>query len=154
MCSNGDEGGASGYGQRLVSMRALRVLFVFVAAVALSSCTGAARSDAPRQRLPPPSHPDLSSIVERYYQQIEGAHWNIAYAMLSERYRAAHDRSAFETSYQGTSNADISARQLGDRRELVRLTIPASGNAPARTIRETLTFAWDGEEWTVDDITR
>jgi hypothetical protein len=123
-------------------------------AVTLSSCTSAARGDAPRQQLPPPTHPDMSSFVERYYQQIEGAHWTIAYAMLSERYRAAHDRPSFETSYRGTSNADISARQLGDRREMVRLTIPASVNAPASSLRETLTFAWDGEEWTVDDITR
>jgi hypothetical protein len=135
-------------------MRVFPVLLVFVAAATLSSCSSATRGDAPRQHLPAPSHPDMSSFVERYYQQIEGAHWTIAYAMLSERYRAAHDRSAFETSYRGTSNADISARQLGDRRELVRLTIPASANAPARSIRETLGFAWDGEEWTVDDITR
>lgn len=135
-------------------MRALRVLFVFIAAVTLSSCAGARSGDAPRQHLPAPSHPDLSSLVERYYQQIEGAHWTIAYAMLSERYRGSHDRPAFETSYQGTSNADINARQVGDRRELVLLRIPASANAPARSIRETLTFAWDGEEWKVDDITR
>jgi hypothetical protein len=135
-------------------MRVSPVLLVFVAAASLTSCSGAARGDAPRQHLPVPSHPDMSSFVERYYQQIEGAHWTIAYAMLSERYRAAHDRSAFETSYQGTSNADISARQLGDRREDVRLTIPASASVPARSIRETLTFAWDGEGWTVDDISR
>ena len=135
-------------------MRPAPVLFVLAAAVTLSSCTGAARGEAPRQHLPAPAHPDLSSFVERYYQQIEGSHFTIAYAMLSDRYRAAHDRSAFEASYRGTSNADISARQLDDRREAVRLTIPASANAPARSIRETLSFAWDGEEWTVDDITR
>jgi hypothetical protein len=136
-------------------MRVSPVLLAFVAAAAtLSSCAGTTRGDAPRQNLPAPSHPDMSSFVERYYGQIEGAHWTIAYAMLSERYRAAHDRSSFETSYRGTSNADISARQLGDRREVVRLTIPASASAPARNIRETLTFAWDGEGWTVDDIAR
>jgi hypothetical protein len=135
-------------------MRVFPVLLVVMAAAALSSCGGASRAGAPRQHLPAPSHPDMSSFVERYYQQIEGAHWTIAYAMLSERYRAAHDRAAFETAYQGMSNADISARQLGDRREDVRLTVPVSAGAPARSIRETLTFAWDGEGWTVDDIAR
>jgi len=141
-------------------MRGLRVLSLVVAVATLAA--GCSRHDAgtasssasAAPRAPAPKNPDFTSVVERYYQLVEGKHWEVAYAMLSDRFRAKHAQSEFETLYEGTSNADVHARQTGERSVVAELALPAAGAQPVRTLHETLSFAWDGERWTIDDIVR
>jgi hypothetical protein len=141
-------------------MRALRVLSLLAAVATLAA--GCARHDAGTASRAPsapahvlaPKNPDFSPVVERYYQLVEGQHWSVAYAMLSDRYRAQHPQAAFEALYEGTSNADVHARQTGERSVVTSLAIQATGAQAAHTLHETLTFGWDGERWAIDDIVR
>src|ERR1700682_3611523 len=59
--------------------------------VALAGCGAADRGgDAPAAPPPrppravalAPADPDLASVMERFYQHVEGAHWAFAYGML------------------------------------------------------------------------
>ena len=110
---------------------------------------------AARHHAPAPANPDLGTVMERFYQQIEGAHWPFAYAMLSPRYRAALDQDHFVARYNGFADLDVSLRQYGDR--VVLATIGAKERSdPARALRfeETAALVWDGEDWKIDRIVR
>ncbi|HEV2642477.1 MAG TPA: hypothetical protein VGT98_07210 [Candidatus Elarobacter sp.] len=112
-------------------------------------------SPAPHRLAPAPANPDLAGVMERFYQQIEGAHWPFAYAMLSRRYRASIGQARFVAQYSAFGDLDVSLRQHGDR--VVVATIGAKERvAPARARRfeETTTLAWDGDGWTIDRIVR
>lgn len=132
-------------------MRGLRVLSLWLTLVTLCAGGCAPRHDAAqpaRLAAPAPPNPDLTPVIERFYQQVEADHWTPAYGMLSPRLRAALPRAEFVQRYRGFENADIHARQTGDRAVHVRLT------APGRTADETVTFVWDGEVWLIDAIAR
>ena len=148
-------------------MRAHRVVVVAALAVVLGAggCTpqrvhGGVESRAARAHAPAPANPDLGTVMERFYQQVEGAHWPFAYAMLSARYRARMDQDGFVARYAPFSDMDVSLLQRGDR--VVIATIRATERAgparasPARVRRfqESVTLAWDGEDWRIDDIVR
>jgi hypothetical protein len=140
-------------------MRGLRVLLlVATVAILAAGCgrhpSGTTQVPSAAPLAPAPKNPDFTPIVERFYQLVEGKHWAIAYAMCSDRYRASRPQAAFESLYEGTANADVQARQTGDRSVVTTLVLPAAGGAPARTLREKLTFAWDGERWAIDSIAR
>jgi hypothetical protein len=149
-------------------MRANRVVIV-VAALAVASTSGGC---TPRQRLPAgavertvapaahhrapaPANPDLETVMERFYQQIEGAHWPFAYAMLSPRYRAALRQDQFVARYDRFADLDVSLRRFGDRVVVATIAAKERGSAaPARHFEERTTLAWDGEDWRIDDIVR
>ena len=146
-------------------MRVNRVVVAALAvAVAAAGCTphrlhtevsSGYDSPAPHRRAPAPANPDLGTVMERFYQQIEGAHWPFAYAMLSPRYRATIGQARFVARYDTFADLDVSLRQYGDR--VVVATIGAKQRgAPARARRfeETTTLAWDGEDWRIDAIER
>ena len=134
-------------------MRGRQVLSL-VAAVAVLAGTGCARHEAGGTSVtasaapsaPAPRDPDLSVIAERYYQLVEGKHWSIADHMLSPRLRASFDEASLQRRYASFTNADVKARQAGDR------TIVATLVAPSATLRETLTFRWNGTDWEIDRI--
>ena len=147
-------------------MRAHRVVMA-AAAIGLVAAGGCASQRAPatlsattespaaQRRAPAPANPDLGTVMERFYQQVEGAHWPFAYAMLSRRYRASLDQDRFVAQYDRFADLDVALRQRGDR--VVVATIGAKdrgGAAGAHRFEETATLAWDGEDWRIDRIVR
>lgn len=117
--------------------------------------SGGFGSPAAHHRAPAPADPDLATVMERFYQQVEGAHWPFAYAMLSRRYRVALDQDRFVALYEGYTDLDVSLRQFGDRVVVATLGAKDRGAAPrAHRFEETTTLAWDGEDWRIDRIVR
>ncbi|HEY4441005.1 MAG TPA: hypothetical protein VGN14_11170 [Candidatus Elarobacter sp.] len=136
-------------------MRGLRVLSLLAAFVALAACGEQHRAATTATAVnPAPKDADLTPVVERFYQLVEGGHWPIAYRMFSERWRAQHTQGALEAMYHGAANADVQVRQSSGRTTVAAVTLPAHDGAPARAWRETLTFRWDGTDWTIDGIAR
>jgi hypothetical protein len=146
-------------------MRADRVAVVALALVVVSAgCTPARTTlsastetvaPAARHHALAPANPDLGTVMERFYQQIEGAHWPFAYAMLSPRYRAALDQDRFVARYASFADLDVSRRQDGDRVVVATIGAKERGTPPrARRFAETTTLAWDGEDWKIDRIER
>ena len=110
---------------------------------------------AAQRRAPAPANPDLGTVMERFYQQVEGAHWPFAYAMLSPRYRATLDQDRFVALYGRYADLDVSLRQFGDRVVVATLAAKDRDTPPrAHRFEETTTLAWDGEDWKIDRIAR
>ncbi len=119
--------------------------------VAFAGCTSQhGTASSAHHALPAPTNPDLGAVLERYYQQIEGRHWSIAYAMLSPRLRAELPEPSFEARYAAFTNADVTVGESNGTRIQVRLD-DAARHAGAT---ETVTLKWDGEDWTIDAIDR
>ena len=146
-------------------MQAQRVVLVAVLALAVAGACGcasprerasvAAETVAPHRHAPAPANPDLGTVMERFYQQVEGAHWRFAYAMLSPRYRAALDQDRFVARYDRYTDLDVSLRQYGDRVVVATLGAKERAGPPrAHRFEETTTLAWDGEDWTIERIVR
>ena len=140
----------------LVTVAALVVL------LSASACTNprqveSSASLAPQaqHRAPAPKNPDLSAVMERFYQQVEGGHWPFAYAMLSASYRARLTQPQLVERYGDLIDPNVRARQLSDRTVVAWLDGTERGH-PGRAlhVRETVTLAWDGEQWTIDAIER
>jgi hypothetical protein len=108
-----------------------------------------------QRHVPAPANPDLGTVMERFYQQVEGAHWPFAYAMLSPRYRAALDQNRFVALYDRYTDMDVKLRQFGDR-TVVAMVAAKERAMPqhAHVFEETTTLAWDGEDWTIARIAR
>ncbi|HWT04227.1 MAG TPA: hypothetical protein VN224_00590 [Xanthomonadales bacterium] len=110
---------------------------------------------AAHHRAPAPANPDLGTVMERFYQQVEGAHWPFAYAMLSPRYRASLTQDRFVALYDRYTDLDVSLRQFGDHIVVATLGAKERGSPPrAHRFEETTTLAWDGEDWKIDRIAR
>ncbi|HTD33090.1 MAG TPA: hypothetical protein VK665_05500 [Candidatus Elarobacter sp.] len=146
-------------GFRLVPVAAGAALSVVVAVTAVAcgpehrAASAPSATAAPRAHRPAPSDPDLSGVIERYYELVEGAHWPFAYAMLSPRLRASLTQAEFEKRYAALIAPDVKARQVGPATAVTRIDAKdASGRA--RRYDETVAFVWDGEEWKIDRITR
>jgi hypothetical protein len=93
--------------------------------------------------------------MERFYQQIEGAHWPFAYAMLSPRYRATLGQDRFVARYGRFADLDVSLRRFGDRTVVATIAAKERGKtAPAQHFEERTTLVWDGEDWRIDGIAR
>jgi hypothetical protein len=147
-------------------MRSKRVVVVTVLAfvVAVAGCTPPRAAEtvnrvtvspAARRHAPAPAEPDLATVMERFYQQIEGAHWPFAYAMLSPRYRATMSQDRFVALYERFTDLDVSLRQDGDRTVVATLRAKERGEmAHGRRFEETTTLAWDGEDWKIERIAR
>lgn len=147
-------------------MRTKRVVVVAVLAFAVAAVgcaphrartdvSGGYESPAAHRRAPAPANPDLATVMERYYQQIEGAHWPFAYAMLSPRYRASLSQDRFVALYDRYGDLDVSLRQRDDRVVVAALgATERGGTARRHRFVETTTLAWDGEDWKIDRIAR
>ena len=121
-----------------------------------SACTTPSGVATQAQRhVPAPKNPDLTVVMERFYQQVTSSHWPFAYAMLSPRLRAALTQQQLVERYQGIVDPNVRARQLSDRTVVAWLdgTERAHPGRPLH-VRETVTLAWDGEQWTIDAIER
>jgi hypothetical protein len=134
----------------------------FAVLLAASGCTNARQaastsSTAPQAqpRAPAPKNPDLSGVMERFYQQVEGGHWAFAYAMLSARCRAGLTQQQLVDRYSDLVDPNVRARQLSDRTVVAWLD-GTDRKDPGRAlhVRETVTLAWDGEQWTIDALER
>ncbi|HEX3462856.1 MAG TPA: hypothetical protein VHS78_02215 [Candidatus Elarobacter sp.] len=133
------------------------------AVVAAGGCGPAHRADsaasatasAPRAHRPAPPDPDLTAVIERYYELIEGAHWPFAYAMLSARYRASLSQPEFEKRYASLIAPHVKARQVAPTTAVTRIDAhDAADRTRMRRYEETVKFVWDGEEWKIDRIDR
>ncbi|BDE07552.1 hypothetical protein WPS_28280 [Vulcanimicrobium alpinum] len=102
----------------------------------------------------PPGEPDFTALVERFYGQVEAAHWVPAGAMLSGGARSGISDAQLAERYRDFSDADVNARETSGRTVAVTLTAPARGGRPARVVHERLHFAWNGDAWTIDVLTR
>jgi len=131
--------------------RPVSILAVAAFASAAALTAGCApRPSAPAHARPAPKNPDLGDVLERFYEDIEGRHWDVAYAMLSPRLRAALPEPAFEARYAAFADADVNVGQPAGLRAVVRLD-DARSHASAV---ERVTLAWNGEDWTVDRLDR
>ncbi len=149
-------------------MRGLRVLSTVAIAgvLACGACSPAHRRDAaaaassePPRSLsaasprPAPADPDLGAVLERYYQDIEGAHWSFAYAMLSPRVRATMSTNDLMDRYELFASPQITVRPTRG----TSLDVWLDGNArddPRRALHlvEHVTMVWDGEQWVIDAL--
>lgn len=104
---------------------------------------------------PPPSDPDLTVPIERYYQFVESGRWPYAYAMLSPRYRASLSEAQFELRYARLGSADVHARQVSPSTVVTRIDpSDAERRTGTRSLEEVVRMVWDGEDWKIDGITR
>lgn len=145
-------------------MQAKRVVLVAVLALAVVGACGCAphrerasvstENVAPHRNAPAPADPDLGTVMERFYQQVEGAHWRFAYAMLSPRYRSSLSQDRFVALYEPYTDLDVSLRQFGDRVVATLGAKERAGPPRAHRFEETTTLAWDGEDWKIDRVAR
>ncbi|MGD0053689.1 MAG: hypothetical protein ABSD03_17930 [Vulcanimicrobiaceae bacterium] len=138
-------------------MRVGRLLLAAAFAVVLSAgcASGSGGSSASASPQPAPTNPDLGAVLENFYQQIEDEHWSFAYAMLSARYRARLSQGAFVDRYRDI--ADLNVTVLQDTGRVVQVTLDGHrAGDPAKHVAsvEWVRLAWDGQEWTIDDIRR
>lgn len=128
--------------------------------MSLAGCSGPPRAgnevnahaNAPA---PAPADPDLGTVMERFYGDVEGGHWAIAYAMLSPRYRRTLSRDDFVAQYARFADVDASLRQSGTRSLVATLTThDRTDRTRVRRFVETWTLAWDGEDWKLDALRR
>lgn len=139
-------------------MRVGRLLLAAAFAVVLSAgcASGSGGSSASASPQPAPTNPDLGAVLENFYQQIEDEHWSFAYAMLSARYRARVSQGAFVDRYRDIANLNVTVLQDTASR-VVQVTLEGTkAGDPAKHVNqvERVRLAWDGQEWTIDDIRR
>lgn len=104
--------------------------------------------------MPAPKNPDLGTVMERYYQLVEGKHWDFAYAMLAPAYRGHVSEDAFARRYGGFSSADVDVRQESDRVVVVRLGALDRASGKRLAVEETVTLSWNGADWKIASIRR
>jgi hypothetical protein len=147
-------------GERTLSL----VVVCLCLGVVLAACSGTRQSadassppsaSAPKMQAAAPANPDLATVMERFYQQVEGQHWKFAYAMLSPRYRGTLSDSAFVDRYADLVNPDVQLQQKTDRVVVAQVRgRDRLDRARYHGFEETVTLAWDGEQWVIDDIRR
>ncbi len=139
-------------------MRGCRRNFISaLAAVVLASGCAEPRDVARALRSPPalpaPKNPDLGTVMERFYQQLEGGHWGFAYAMLAPAYRARLSESQLTQRYSIYASFDVTLRQRSDT--LVTARIEAvDRDARPQHAEETVRLNWDGADWKIAGIRR
>ncbi|MEA2721850.1 MAG: hypothetical protein QOJ39_3714 [Candidatus Eremiobacteraeota bacterium] len=150
---------------RRSSVVAVAALLVAVSAMLAAAGCGPARHSAANgpastvpqahRRAPAPANPDLGTLTERFYQYVEGGHWQFAYAMLSARYRATLTQDELKRRYESFADADVALRQPPGTVVTARLdATDRTDHSRKLHADETLKLAWDGEQWTIDDIVR
>ena len=144
-------------------MRGCRLGFISALAVALiapapfllaSGCAQPPRDEAaaPAHALPVPKDPDLGTVMERFYQDVEGQHWRFAYAMLAPAYRTRHAEDVLVSRYGRYASFDVTLRQRSDT--VVVSEIEGTDRDGGRPLRdeEVVTLAWDGADWRIADL--
>jgi len=137
-----------------IAMLALPALAAGCGPSRAHAIAGSTVAPAAHRHAPAPGNPDLGTVMERFYQQIEGAHWPFAYAMLSPRYRASLSQDRFVAMYERYTGLDVSLRQSGDRVVVASLGATERGARTAHRFEETTTLSWDGEDWKIERIAR
>jgi hypothetical protein len=147
-------------GERTLSL----VLLCLCLGVGSTACSGTRQSaaasssppaSAPKAHAAVPTDPDLASVMERFYQQVEGQHWKFAYAMLSPRYQRTLSQSAFVDQYADLVNPDVRLQQKTNRVVVASLFARDRLDRARRySLEETVTLAWDGEQWVIDGVRR
>jgi SMI1 / KNR4 family (SUKH-1) len=118
-----------------------------------SSTTASAAPQAASAR-PAPADPDLATVMERFYQQVEGGHWRFADAMLSPRLRAQLGENGLRSRYEAIANLAVTLRQRNARTVVTSVTgTDRADRSRSVRVEETVTLTWDGEQWTIDAIT-
>jgi hypothetical protein len=144
-------------------MRGCRLGFISALAIALivpapfllaSGCAQPPRDEAaaPAHALPAPKDPDLGSVMERFYQQVEGNHWRFAYAMLAPAYRARLSEADLVAHYGKYASLDVTLRQQSDTTVVAHLA--GTDRSDGRPLRdeETVKLGWDGADWKIVDL--
>ena len=145
---------------RLFSLTTLAVLLAAAGCgPARHSATDGAATATPqtqrRAQAPAPSDPDLGTVMERFYQYVEGAHWQFAYAMLSPRFRATLTQGDLERRYENFADADVALRHSPGTVVTARLSgVDRNDRSRRLLVEEKIKLVWDGEQWTIDDIVR
>jgi hypothetical protein len=104
---------------------------------------------------PAPTDPDLATVMERFYQQVEGGHWRFADAMLSPRLRAQLGENGLRSRYETVVNLDVTLRQTNARTVMALLAgIDRADRSHSVRFEETVTLVWDGEQWSIDALVR
>ena len=146
------------------AMRRVRFLPIAALAVVLAASGCTQRHETAASSASPPAHPrvvakapanpDLATVMERFYQQVEGAHWKFAYAMLSPRYRATLSQDDLMRRYDDIADLDVTLRQTNGR--VVHARLVGSTRDRSRSVRfeEDVSLVWDGQDWTIDSIAR
>jgi hypothetical protein len=146
-------------------MRGLRVLgtVAILVVLACGGCTSRGDTGAGSQHAsaagsvrpkPAPTDADLGSVLERYYQYVEGGHWRFAHEMLSPRLRARVSENDLMDRYDAfASSPQVTVRQTSGTALVVWLDGDARAD-PSRSlhVEEHVTMAWDGEQWTIDSL--
>jgi hypothetical protein len=102
-----------------------------------------------------PKNPDLGTEIESFYQLVEGERWSYAYAMLSPRYRATLTQAQFERRYGSLVAPDVTAQQLDSSTVVAHIVAKdRADRAHTLHLEETVKLGWNGEQWTIEKITR
>lgn len=140
-------------GERRAAHPILAAGLTLAALLGLSGCGG--RGTAARaQHVPAPADPDLGTVMERFYGDVEGRHWNIAYGMLAPDLRRSLSRDDFVAQYARFTDADATLRQRDARTVVAVLVTHDRADPRERRFEETWTLAWDGETWTLAALRR
>ncbi|MBV8643980.1 MAG: hypothetical protein JO225_08700 [Candidatus Eremiobacteraeota bacterium] len=138
---------------RLVSAVILLVVLCAACARGHDGAAATAASATRRAVRTAPADPDLGSVMERFYQQVEGGHWRFAYAMLSPHARTTITEDGLRARYAGLVSPDVMVRQVGPRLVVASIDAGRAGSAEHVHLEELVTLAWDGEGWTIDALT-
>jgi hypothetical protein len=147
-------------------MRAIRLVSLAAAAAVLAAggCGssrhgtgdgGASAAPQVQRRAPAPVDPDLGTVMERFYQYVQGRHWPFAYAMLSTRYRATLTQDELVRRYENLADADVALRHTPGTSVTARIDgTDRKDRSRKLHVEERVKLVWDGEQWVIDDITR
>ena len=141
--------------------RLLQFAAVAVATAMLAACTarhadaGASTTDATATAVPGPQDTDLAAVMERFYQQVEGEHWQFADGMLTPGFHTILGLDGVRPRYQDLWNLDVSLQQTGSSTVVAHLTARHRSD-PARysSYIETARLFYTEGRWEVDSIAR
>ncbi|HZX68038.1 MAG TPA: hypothetical protein VFE70_04090 [Candidatus Elarobacter sp.] len=143
-------------------MRGVRLfpLVLLATAVALCGCIArhaengpvATTASAPARA---PQDPDLAAVMERFYQMVEGEHWQFADLMLTPGYHTRLGLDGMRPRYANLTGIDVTLQQTGSSTVVAHMSARDRSN-PARVLNfiETSRLFWDGQQWGIDEIAR
>lgn len=119
-----------------------------------SSITASSQRPAAHAAAPEPRDPDLAGVMERFYQQVEGAHWSIAEGMLSPKLRASLGENGLRGRYARFADLDVTLRESAPRTVVASLGAVRRDDGAKLRVEETARLRWDGEDWQIDALER
>jgi len=142
--------------------RLLRIAVLAVATLALGACarhadtdtgpTAAAVTASPGRA---PQDADLAAVMERFYQLVEGEHWQFADLMLTPDFHTTLGMDGVRERYKDLTDIDVTLEQTGSSTVVAHVNAKDRVN-PAHRLRfvETSRLFWDGQQWAIDTIAR